>query len=187
MVKLATMEILSAEEDKTMEINRVISLYSMHTMANGRHRNACHCCKGPHALLKCIGCERRFHSLCLSPPALTSNDLPGKRWHCPCCGTSHLHDGEEDGAEEAAREHTDKMGLTPDWIISAAAFDVFGLERPTAAHPFIRGLLDPCTNSKVAPNIPAEKLYDKSDNGLKLTNLWRGYYIILNPDCTCNG
>jgi hypothetical protein len=43
----------------------------------------------------------------------------------------------------------------------AAAFRVFGLERPTAARPFIAGLLDPCTNSKLAPNIPAEKLYDK--------------------------
>lgn len=43
----------------------------------------------------------------------------------------------------------------------AAAFRVFGLARPTAAQPYIAGLLDPCTNSKLAPNIPAEKLYDK--------------------------
>jgi hypothetical protein len=38
---------------------------------------------------------------------------------------------------------------------------VFGLQRPTADRPFIAGLLDPCTNSKLAPNIPAEVLYDK--------------------------
>ena len=43
----------------------------------------------------------------------------------------------------------------------AAAFRVFELARPTAAQPFIAGLLDPCTNSLLAPNIPAEKLYDK--------------------------
>jgi hypothetical protein len=33
---------------------------------------------------------------------------------------------------------------------------VFGLPKPTPAQPFIKGLLDPCTNSKAAPNIPAE-------------------------------
>lgn len=48
-----------------------------------------------------------------------------------------------------------------DWIIEAAAFRVFELERPTPDRPFIAGLLDPCTNSKLAPNIPAETLYDK--------------------------
>jgi hypothetical protein len=53
------------------------------------------------------------------------------------------------------------MGLTPDWIVEAAAFRVFQLERPTARQPYIAGLLDPCTNSKLAPNIPAEALYDK--------------------------
>lgn len=98
-------------------------------------------------------------------------------------------------------------------------------------------MLDPCTNSKLAPNIPAEKLYDKQaskagvlavyallpltaskacitsrralpvgdkqascchtsslrrwspllsialqDNGLKLSNSWEGYSVLLNPD-----
>ena len=38
---------------------------------------------------------------------------------------------------------------------------MFQLERPTPEQPFIQGLLDPCTNSLTAPNIPAEKLYDK--------------------------
>ena len=45
--------------------------------------------------------------------------------------------------------------------MQAAAFDVFQLEQPTPEAPFIRGLLDPCTNSLTAPNIPAEVLYDK--------------------------
>lgn len=53
------------------------------------------------------------------------------------------------------------MGLTPDWIIQVTAFKVFQLDPPTPEQPFIRGLLDPCTNSMLAPNIPAEKLYDK--------------------------
>ncbi len=59
----------------------------------------------------------------------------------------------------------ERMGLTPDWIISAAVFDVFQLPKPTWSTPFIKGLLDPCTNSRVAPNIPAEKLYDKKVGG----------------------
>ena len=56
------------------------------------------------------------------------------------------------------------------------------LQRPSEVTPYISQLCDPCTNSKVAPNIPAELLYDKIDNGLKLSNSWSGYHIILNPD-----
>lgn len=55
-------------------------------------------------------------------------------------------------------------------------------QAPTETCPYIKGLLDPCTNSKVAPNIPAEVLYDKLDNGLIKLNSWSGYYVILNPD-----
>lgn len=46
-------------------------------------------------------------------------------------------------------------------VIQAAAHGLFKLKRPSEEQPFIKGLLDPCTNSKIAPNIPAEKLYDK--------------------------
>ena len=35
------------------------------------------------------------------------------------------------------------------------------LPHPRPAQPYIKGLLDPCTNSMTTPNIPAEKLYDK--------------------------
>lgn len=45
--------------------------------------------------------------------------------------------------------------------MQAGAYGVFGLQRPTPAQPYIAGLLDPCTNSRTAPNIPAEKLYDR--------------------------
>ena len=47
------------------------------------------------------------------------------------------------------------------YAVQAAAHGLFKLERPSEEQPFIKGLLDPCTNSKIAPNIPAEKLYDK--------------------------
>ena len=69
----------------------------------------------------------------------------------------------EDGSSEAVdkEQQVERMGLTPDWIIQATAFKVFQLAPPTPEQPFIRGLLDPCTNSMLAPNIPAEKLFDK--------------------------
>lgn len=177
------METRSTENKNRMEIKRVTSLYNMHSMANKRYKNICDSCSGPGASLKCNGCDRMCHTLCLSPPVLTINHFPEKKWICPFCNTPHLHKDTEDIEEDNPCGHGDRMGLTPDWIVSAAAFDVFGLKKPTISRPFIKNLLDPCTNSKVAPNIPAEKLYDKADNGLKLTNLWRGYYVILNPDC----
>ena len=58
-------------------------------------------------------------------------------------------------------KQVERMGLTPDWIIQVTAFKVFRLDPPTPEQPFLKGLLDPCTNSMLAPNIPAEKLYDK--------------------------
>ena len=61
---------------------------------------------------------------------------------------------------------------------------VFQLEVPTAQRPFIPGLLDPCTNSKVTPNIPAERLYDANDDGLAACNAWQGSYVLLNPPFT---
>ena len=48
-----------------------------------------------------------------------------------------------------------------------AALVVFQLPRPTHERPFIQGLLDPCTNSMTAPNIPAEVLYDKKVSAAK--------------------
>ena len=71
-------------------------------------------------------------------------------------------------------------GLTPDWLIRAGC-RTFGLHEPTPERPYIDGLLDPCTNSKSSPNIPAQKLYDRSDDGLLPDNLWEGFHVILNP------
>ena len=69
--------------------------------------------------------------------------------------------GDASVAAAEKEKQVERMGLTPDWIIQATAFKVFRLPPPTPEQPFIRGLLDPCTNSLLAPNIPAEKLYDK--------------------------
>lgn len=194
LVKATVMEMLCAEKGGVMrEIKRFQQLYDM---ATRYARHMCHACGAPKALLKCDGCDRRFHTLCLPVPALTEDHLPNKdKWTCPCCDSTSMVDkdavarikeGDLDGQENAddGTAEAQKMGLTPDWIISAAAFDVFGLERPSSTSPVIKGLLDPCTNSKVAPNIPAEKLYDKNDNGLKLSNVWKGFYVLLNPDFT---
>lgn len=69
-----------------------------------------------------------------------------------------LHRGEEQrvmGGAGSARAIHGVAGA------QVAAFTVFQLPRPTPARPYIEGLLDPCTNSLVAPNIPAQFLYDK--------------------------
>lgn len=82
-------------------------------------------------------------------------------------------------ANEQALESM-KVGLTPDWIVHAAC-RVFELDLPTIEAPLIKGLLDPCTNSHLRPNIPAEKCYDKQDDGLKMENSWEGYHVLVNP------
>ena len=159
----------------------------------------------------CGECLRVWHTLCLDPPALTAVDLPAGAWACPACGAANCavasaaapdsssaaaDDGSVDGAGSGGSDgaapppaapasdpaRAERMGLTPDWIIEAACFSVFRLPRPSPARPYVPGLLDPCTNSKRAPNIPAQVLYDKFDDGLRLSNPWKGHYILLNPD-----
>lgn len=87
------------------------------------------------------------------------------------------------GATEAGRQADasalDKKGLTPDWVVDAACA-IFGLEKPTLENPLIKGLCDPCTNDKGAPNIPAEVLYDRKDDGLKVSNSWSNKFVLLN-------
>ena len=58
---------------------------------------------------------------------------------------------------------------------------MFQLEPPTVDRPIIAGLLDPCTNDRRRPNIPAAKTYDREQDGLRQENAWRGYHVILNP------
>eukprot|EP00884_Botryococcus_braunii_P018797 jgi/Botrbrau1/5600/Bobra.97_2s0025.2 len=141
----------------------------------------CHCCFEPGADIRCSTCQRSFHTLCFSPPALTPEDLPSGGWACPSCHSPNQvteSNTSQDGLDE-------RMGLTPDWIIEAAAFNVFQLGRPTPEKPYIEGLLDPCTNSLTAPNIPAQYMYDKKMDGLKVENEWSGF-VLLNPDYRAN-
>nr|BBC28433.1 PWWP domain-containing protein [Yamagishiella unicocca] len=146
----------------------------------------CAVCEEAGGQVSCRRCRRAFHALCLTPPCLSPAHMPPRHhWVCGSCG----HPNEEvRGMRRRGRwegwSGVCRMGLTPDWIIHAGAFRLFELPRPTASMPYIRGLLDPCTNSKSNPNIPAEKLYDKQDDGLRLSNSWSGYHVILNPEYT---
>jgi len=143
--------------------------------AKGSTDNVCEACGEVDALLECSRCLNWFHPMCLQPPVADVRDCPKGCWTCPACDKQSF-------LEEDTEEKLIRYGLTPDWIIEGAAFSVFGLHPPNSERPYIAGLLDPCTNSKEDPNIPAEKLYDKSDNGLKASNSWAGHYIVLNPE-----
>lgn len=173
--------------DPDTEARRMTDLYDAY-LRRRMDDSCCYICRDPGPVLQCISCERQYHTLCTQIPAVALEAFPEGRWQCPCCAQvqSVLRpvpaDSPEGDAEGRGEEQVERMGLTPDWIIAAAAFQVFQLPRPSADRPYIRGLLDPCTNSKVAPNIPAERLYDKQDNGLKLENSWAGQYVLLNPD-----
>lgn len=204
LVKLALSEMAGAHEIPEAEIARMTSLYEAHLQQRWMIEldTNCYLCRDGCSTLHCGVCDRKFHSLCLRYPAVAKEFLPEKKWECPVCFEIQAVeeetrqnlinpcgiDASAGGAEgEINAEEVKRMGLTPDWLIAAAAFQVFKLERPHAQRPFIKNLLDPCTNSKLAPNIPAEVLYDKKDDGLKLVNSWSGYHILLNPDCRCHG
>eukprot|EP00775_Hariotina_reticulata_P007949 gene7949-8147_t len=137
--------------------------------------------------MRCGSCQRWLHALCSTPSALSPAEYPpDMAWTCPGCGSKSKEKllPEEELLQQSASAGctAERMGLTPDWIISAAAFRVFQLPKPTPEQPYIAGLLDPACNSKLEPNIPAEVLYDKQDDGLSPRNPWKGYNIILNPD-----
>ena len=48
----------------------------------------------------------------------------------------------------------------------------------------VRGCAWPACAPQVRPNVPAEKLYDKRDDGLSTSNSWAGYHVLLNPPFT---
>jgi hypothetical protein len=200
LVKVALAEMAAAHETPEAEVSRMNALYETHLQQRWMLEidTNCYLCRDGGSTLHCGVCDRKFHSLCLRYPAVSEEFLPEKKWECPVCfevqaveepqtrnlvnPTAGTPGGGDDG-EVVLEEEVERMGLTPDWLIAAAAFQVFKLERPHAQRPYIKNLLDPCTNSKLAPNIPAEVLYDKKDDGLKLCNSWAGYHILLNPDC----
>lgn len=192
LVNLTLDEMSGARESPAEEVSRMTEIYDSY-LSQRMETNICWSCRdGGANVLQCGTCDRRFHSMCLRSPAVSEDHIPEGRWECPCCfqtqavqdslsvTASGVGDGGQVGAIE--EEEVERMGLTADWLISAAAFQVFKLPRPTAQRPYIPNLLDPCTNSKTAPNIPAQVLYDKNDDGLKLCNSWAGHYILLNPD-----
>ncbi|PSC73461.1 DNA N-6-adenine-methyltransferase (Dam) [Micractinium conductrix] len=189
LLELALSEMEGAHADPELERRRMLHLYEQYLQTRQAPDN-CYLCRELGADLECVCCDRLFHPLCLHYPAVSGAELPGRLWTCPCCGEEQQvgegrggggEAGEGDEGGEGGAE-VERMGLTPDWIIEAASFRVFQLPRPTAEQPYIAGLLDPCTNSKLAPNIPAQVLFDKQDNGLKLSNSWAGHYVLLNPD-----
>ena len=133
-------------------------------------------------LFECQRCTSIFHPLCLDPSYFVQDEKEFEEeekkkhpWTCRVCGFKN-------NAHSDVDDKLVRLGLTPDWIIHEAAFKVFDLEEPTLTKPYIKGLLDPCTNSKESPNIPAEVLYDKNDDGLKIENSWKGHHILLNPE-----
>lgn len=72
-----------------------------------------------------------------------------------------------------------KVGLMLDWIVYGVC-KVFGFDFFMIEVLFIKGLFDSCTNSYFRLNIFVEKCYDKKDDGLKMFNLWVGYYVLVN-------
>ncbi|KAK9915696.1 hypothetical protein WJX75_002780 [Coccomyxa subellipsoidea] len=177
LVQSVLEELEGACGEPAAEVARLQHLQRIHSFSSSP---SCTLCLEQGAELHCGQCQRALHALCLQQPCLAPSDLPEGAWDCPCCGQANSCLGDE--AEVDTEEKVERMGLTPDWIIQAAAFVVFRLPRPTPEQPFIAGLLDPCTNSMIAPNIPAQVLYDKKLNGLLMSNSWAGYHILLNPD-----
>lgn len=181
LVELALNEMAGTHADPGAECRRMLELYEQYLGVRAALDN-CYLCREMGARLECCACERTFHPLCLRSPATCEEELPGGGWVCPCCGEDQKVGEHQDDDSGGSGDKVERMGLTPDWIIEAAAFRVFGLDHPTAARPYIAGLLDPCTNSKLAPNIPAEVLFDRRDDGLRLCNSWAGFHVLLNPD-----
>lgn len=158
--ELALVEMSGAVKDADIEKDRVIELYQRHlAMQNSTKRviETCYLCREDHASLECVACQRMFHPICLSEPAICIDFLPNSSFMCPCCGQQQKasdagalkedrlqqQEGQQSERGEDGGEMDDRMGLTPDWIIDAACFRVFHLPRPTPEKPYIEGLLDP--------------------------------------------
>ena len=87
-----------------------------------------------------------YHASCLSPPVLYPDVITDRhkyntgdededdadlRWSCKACGMVNGNPKDEDKLV--------RMGLTPDWIIHEAAFNMFKLKEPTLERPYIQG------------------------------------------------
>lgn len=73
--------------DPEAEIQRMLQLQANVLGAKSGDAILCALCEEVGAQMKCRICERFLHSLCLTPPALTPDDIPhGGKWLCPSCG-----------------------------------------------------------------------------------------------------
>ena len=143
----------------------------------------CEHCRQGKAELTCRACRARYHGVCLKEPFLDPllKEQPERsEWVCEKCNARNW--------VKKRSEEDKRLGLTPDWIIIEGA-KLFGLKSQydkDRKRLVIKGLLDPCTNDKESPNIPAAVLYDKGDDGLKASNAWKGHHVILNPEYTAS-
>lgn len=75
--------------DLPAEVARILAQHAAERGSQGD--SPCEACmEEAGAGLTCDHCDRMFHALCLSPPALTSSDVPDGQWSCPCCGEDNL-------------------------------------------------------------------------------------------------
>ena len=138
------------------------------------------------ALARCIRCGRP-----LSDPASAANGVG------PCCaakrataaGSGTVDDDDEEQPLQLATVEDDEVSniLTPDHPKSSMAVH-FSSESPEhytpsviieAAIACMGGIdLDPCSNSKETPHVPAASHYTREDDGL--TQEWRGC-VYMNP------
>ena len=73
--------------DCEAEVQRMLQLQT-HVLGNkSGDCILCALCEEDGAQMKCRVCERYLHPLCLTPAALTPDDIPdGGQWLCPSCG-----------------------------------------------------------------------------------------------------
>jgi PWWP domain len=207
-VRNAINELQATVGDGQGEVYRLIALRQEHlARTKSGYQPPCYICSGPCAEMCCPQCRCHFHGLCLEQPVLPCS--PAESTVCPLCHTTP-YDDDDDNVAINANAHLStnarRVGLTPDWVIYVGAYKVLQLNVGVNANidvhddnknqqcsssmrsnrserrVVIKGLLDPCTNSKARPNIPAEVLYDEADNGLDMTKPWAGHYVILNPE-----
>lgn len=73
--------------DCEAELQRMLQLQTNVLGARNADAIVCALCEEDGAQMKCRVCERYLHPLCLTPAALTPDDIPnGGQWLCPSCG-----------------------------------------------------------------------------------------------------
>lgn len=76
-----------SSDDCEAELQRMLQMQS--SVLRDRNGDAvlCALCEEDGAQMRCRVCERHLHPLCLTPAALTPEDVPNDgQWLCPSCG-----------------------------------------------------------------------------------------------------